>query len=186
MSNNNTAPPKNPPPRDPNATPVWSGRPSIAPYLILRAVFFLIALAILLGLELWYAGRHTLGSDLFSKFHGIPYPGEIATAVLIGLLFLGSAVRLIGLWATNRYELFQDGIYINRGIVNLENAYLAPMAFSDARLYRSWEMRIIKRGQIIVEANDGRKFTLHLIKEPLKVQYLIRETLGHPTVRTEP
>jgi hypothetical protein len=141
---------------------------------------------VLVGIELYYSGLKLFGHHIFpAKYAGVPYPVEIATAILIGIIFLVSALRLIAIWATNRYELFTDGIYFNRGIVNTENAYLSPMAFSDARLYRSWEMRIIKRGQIIVEANDGRKFYLHLIKDPLRVQYLIRETLGHPTVRTQ-
>src|SRR5579862_9180879 len=171
-------PPSKAPARDPNSKPVWSGRPSIAPYLLFRAILAAIAIAILVGLELLFSSSYGL---IPSRLFGIPYPVEIVTALVIGIIFLASALRLISLWARHRYELFTDGIYVNQGIVNLENAYLAPMAFSDARLYRSWEMRIVKRGQIIVEANDGRKFYLHLIKDPVRVQYLIRETLGHPT-----
>jgi hypothetical protein len=186
-SPNNATPPSNPPPRDPNSKPVWSGRPSIGPYVAFRAVLAIIAIVILVVLEYLFSKTKTYGHTIFSSnFHGVPYAGEIATAILIGIILLVSVLRLISIWATNRYELFNDGIYLNRGIVNLENSYLAPMAFSDARLYRSWEMRIVKRGQIIVEANDGRKFYLHLVKDPMRVQYLIRETLGHPTVRTEP
>ncbi len=185
-SPNNTNPPTSPPPRDPNAKPVWTGRPSIGPYVAFRAILALIAIVILVSLEYVFSKMKIYGHSLFSaKWHGIPYPGEIATVVIIGIILLVSVLGLIRIWATNRYELYNDGIYLNRGIVNLENAYLAPMAFSDARLYRSWEMRIVKRGQIIVEANDGRKFYLHIIKDPVRVQYLIRETLGHPTVRTQ-
>jgi hypothetical protein len=59
------------------------------------------------------------------------------------------------------------------------------MAFSDARLFRNWAMRIVNRGLIIVDANDGRKFNLLLIENAVVVQDLIRRTLAHPVVRVE-
>ncbi len=175
----------------PNSVPVWKGKPSVGPYIIFRGILALIAFGIIGILEYYYSTTGSLGRTIFPssvKLIGItlPYPVELATAIIILIIFIASSLRLVSLWATNRYELFTDGLYVNMGILNLENSYLSPMAFSDARLFRSWEMRLIHRGQIIVEANDERKFYLHIIKNPVQVQYLIRETLGHPTVRTGP
>jgi len=59
------------------------------------------------------------------------------------------------------------------------------MAFSDARLVQDLSMRMVKRGLIVVEANDGRKFSLMLVEKPQVVQELIRRTLAHPVVRVE-
>jgi hypothetical protein len=46
-------------------------------------------------------------------------------------------------------------------------------------------MRIVGRSTIVVEANDGRKFEMRMLKDGMNVQTLIRSNLSHPTVRVE-
>ena len=118
-------------------------------------------------------------------FGGVPYPAELATAALILLAYLGEVAKLALLRKRNEYKLYDDGLYIDTGIVNLENVYLSPMAFSDARLFRTLGFRIVKRGNVIVDTNDQRHFQLQLIENPVAVQDLIRRTLGHPIVRLD-
>jgi hypothetical protein len=115
----------------------------------------------------------------------IPYPVEIITTILVSLVYLGEVVHLALLRASHKYELFEDGLYVDSGIVNSQNTFVAPMAFSDARLMMPLSLRIIRRANIVVDANDERHFKLILIENPLEVQNLIRRTLGHPVVRVE-
>ncbi len=115
----------------------------------------------------------------------IPYPVELASAAIIFLVYLGEVVHLALLRARNKYVLNEDGLYVDSGIFHLQNTFLAPMAFSDARLDLPVSLRILHRGNIIVDANDNRHFKLLLIQDPETVQSLIRRTLGRPIVRVE-
>jgi hypothetical protein len=169
--------------------PVWKGRPAVGAYIIIYGVIALVIALILITAEYFMSTSFGVGHSIFpyaALFGGvtIPYPVEVVTAVIIALIFAAEVIGLAIVWATNRYELVPDGLYVNRGIVNLENSFLAPMAFSDARLIRTLGLRIAGRGLIIVDANDGRHFYLRYVKSPLDVQELIRRTLAHPTVRT--
>ena len=110
---------------------------------------------------------------------------EIATTALVLLVYLGEVIHLALLRARHKYELYEDGLYVDSGIVNLQNTFIAPVAFSDARLFMPLSLRLVGRGKIIVDANDERHFTLLLIKNPVEVQNLIRRTLAHPVVRVE-
>ncbi len=70
-------------------------------------------------------------------------------------------------------------------MVSLEDDFVSAVAFSDARLIRTLEMRIVGRAKIIIEANDERRFEMDMIKDALRVQSLIRRTLSHPTVKID-
>ncbi len=169
---------------------VWAGRPSVSVFYVLYGIFALVAIAVLVILEYWLATTMSYGRALFPSSAtldglAISYPVELITALIILVIYLGEIVRLALLRAKNKYELYEDGLYIDTGIVNLQNTFLSPMAFSDARLYRNLSMRIVNRGMIVVDANDGRKFNLLLIENPIVVQDLIRRTLAHPIVRVE-
>lgn len=59
------------------------------------------------------------------------------------------------------------------------------MAFSDARLIRTLEMRVVGRSTIVIEANDERRFEMRMIKDALRVQTLIRGISSHPTIRID-
>lgn len=59
------------------------------------------------------------------------------------------------------------------------------MAFSDARLIRTLEMRVVGRSAIVIEANDERRFQMRMIKDALRVETLIRRTLSHATVKID-
>lgn len=170
--------------------PVWHGKPAVGSYIIVYGVFALIAITILVTLEYELSLSSGITGSIFPasvRLGGavVPYPVEIATTVIIAIIFVVKVIQLAILWATNKYNLLSDGLYVSRGIVNLENSFLSPFAFSDARLIRTWSMRLLKRGLIIVDANDGRHFYLKYIKDPLQVQTLIRRTMAHPSVRTE-
>ncbi len=167
---------------------VWKGRPSIGSYAALYAIVWIVILVVLEALELWASSNLGPASSIFSaslKLGSVKIPSvfEVATAIIVVLLYLGRLVGLLLLRARNSYELRSDGLYLNRGILNLQNVFVSAMAFSDARLIRPLGMRLVGRSLIVVEANDGRKFELRLIKDGLHVQTLIRETLSHPTVR---
>ena len=171
-------------------TPVWLGRPAVGAYIIIYGVIALIVTVILSTIQYFLSTSSSAGRSIFPSavhFGGttIPYPAEIVTGVIIALIFVGKVTRLAILWATNRHQLMSDGLYASRGIITLENSFLAPMAFSDARLIRTLGLRIAGRGLIIVDANDCRHFYLQYVKNPLEVQGIIRRTLAHPTVRTE-
>ena len=159
-------------------------------FYALYGVVALVIAVILLGIELWFAGNIAIGSKIFPKsipFGGVkvPYPIEVVTFVIILIAYLGKVIQLALLRARNKYELREDGLYVDLGIVNLQNTFVAPMAFSDARLNMPLSLRIVKRGTIVVDTNDNRHFKLLLIVDPLTVQGLIRRTLGHPVVRVE-
>ncbi|MHB1868558.1 MAG: hypothetical protein ACYCPP_06385 [Nitrososphaerales archaeon] len=165
---------------------VWSGRPSVSVYYSIYGAISVIAIAILVITETWLGNYTKIGRAIFPASIGnIPYPAELATAAIFSLAYLAEAARLALLRKRNKYELYADGLYIDKGIVNLENVYLSPMAFSDARLLRPLALRVAKRGNIIVDTNDQRHFRLQLIGNPAVVQDLIRKTLGHPTVRLD-
>jgi hypothetical protein len=169
---------------------VWAGRPSVSVFYLLYGFVALILVFVLVGLEVWFASATIVGVAIFPKSiavggTAIPYPVELLTIVVILIAYLVEVIRLALLRARNKYELYEDGLYLDSGIVNLQNTFLSPMAFSDARLLRNWAMRLVNRGMIIVEANDGRKFNLLLIEKPQVVQELTRRTLAHPVVRVE-
>jgi hypothetical protein len=172
----------------PREKPIWSGRPAIGVYLGVYLLFALIFMGTLVVLELYFgtsAGSTLLPKSITIGGVSIPYPVEILTGIVILLVYFSSMIHLILLRARNKYELYVDGLTIDRGIINLENIYVAPMAFSDARLIRNWLMRLAGRGLIIVDTNDDRHFHLQLIKNPVEVKSFIRKALGHPTFRTE-
>ncbi len=178
------------PPTSEARTLVWSGRPSVSPYIAIYGIILMVILIVLVTVEflLGSSGGSPatfLPTSLTLGGFRILYPIELATAVIIILIFLGELLSLALLRARSKYELYDDGLYVNLGIINLENTFLSPMAFSDARLFRSWTMRLVHRGLIIVDANDGRHFYLRLIKDPLQVQSLIRTTLSRPRVRMD-
>ncbi len=169
---------------------IWSARPSVSVYFLLYGLISLIAIAILDLLEFWLQRSTSVGSQYIPRnitIAGttISSPLEIATTIVVLLAYFGEVIHLALLRARKRFELYEDGLYVNSGIVNLENSYLSPMAFSDARLIRTWTSRLTKRGLIIVDANDGRHFQLQLIQKPGLVQGLIRRNLGRPMVRIE-
>jgi len=179
-----------PPTAAEKVTLVWQGRPAVGRILAAYGVIALVAIVFLVTLE-WYLGNSSAaGSVIFPSSVSlsgitIPYPVEMATSIIILFLFVLKAIQYGFLRARNRYELYGDGLYINSGIVNLQNTYVAPMAFSDARLIRTWPLRVANRGLLIVDTNDSRHFHLQFIKNPLEVQSLIRRTLGHPRVRID-
>jgi hypothetical protein len=169
---------------------VWIGRPSVSVFYVLYGLVSLVIALVLVGLELWFASNTTSGSQLFpgNVVMGgllIPYPVELATAIIIFLVYLGEAAHLALLRASNKYVLREDGLYVDSGIFHLQNTFLAPMAFSDAKLDLPVSLRMLHRGNIIVDANDNRHFKLLLLRDPVTVQSLIRRTLGHPIVRVE-
>ena len=95
-------------------------------------------------------------------------PSGYRDSALILLVYLGEVIHLAVLRARHKYELYEDGLYVDSGIVNLQNTYIAPVAFSDARLIMPLSLRVLGRGKIIVDANDERHFTLLLIKNPVE------------------
>jgi hypothetical protein len=168
---------------------VWSSRPSVSIYYAIYGILALVLIAVLIFLE-FRISTTSIGSGIFPQsisFRGIvtPYPIELATAALILFIYIAEIVHLAILRASKRYSLYEDGLYLDSGIANLENTYLSSMAFSDARLFRTVWLRLAKRGNIIVDANDGRHLKLELVDRPSDVQAVIRRTLGHPTVRVE-
>lgn len=168
---------------------VWVGRPSVSVFYVLYGIVSLIIIAALVGIELWYSGN-SVGRIILPKLVALgafrmPYPVEIATVVIVLLAYFAEVLRLALLRARNKYELCEDGLYVDQGILNLQNTFVAPMAFSDARLSMPITLRLLKRGNIMVDTNDDRHFKLLLLEDPLTVQGLIRQTLGHPVVRLE-
>ncbi len=166
---------------------VWSGRPSISVYLLLYGILAAVIAAILVALEVW-AGDTVSGVFFTSVRIGalrIPDIVEVVTVLVILVFYLVQAVGLALYQYGHSYELRTDGIYVNKGIANLSNTFISAMAFSDAKLIRTLGMRIVGRSTIIIEANDGRKFELRMLKDAVNVQNLIRSNLSHPTVRVE-
>jgi len=168
---------------------VWAGRPSVSVFYFLYGIISLIAIAVLVGLELSFSGSK-IGRFVFPKVVAgagfrIPYPVEIVTIVIVLLAYLSQIIRLALLRARNKYVLCEDGLYVDHGILNLQNTFVAPMAFSDARLSMPITLRLLRRGDIVVDTNDSRHFKLLLLEDAMNVQGLIRRTLGHPVVRLE-
>ncbi|GEM_PF-1632227 len=167
---------------------LWSDRPAVGPVLIVLGMLFLLAIVILVSLE-WFLGNYVGGFTPFLPRSAqigdvvVQYPVEILTIVILLAIYLGKVIQLAFIRIRNKYELYEDGLYLQHGVLNLENSFLSPVAFSDVILYRSVWLRIVGRGNIIIHANDGRQFRLSYIKEPLKVQNLMRETLTRLRVR---
>jgi hypothetical protein len=169
---------------------VWKGRPSIGVFIALYGVLALVTMGLIAAFGIW--GSYNLPSiapilraSLRVGPVSVPYAVEIGAAIIIFLLFLVKAIRLSIFKASHLYELRVDGLRLARGLVNLEDDYISAVAFSDARLIRTLEMRIVGRGLIIIEANDERRFEMRMIKDAAKVQSLIRRTLSHPTVKID-
>ncbi|MHB8568117.1 MAG: hypothetical protein ACYC9U_13605, partial [Nitrososphaerales archaeon] len=127
---------------------VWAGRPSIGPYVAFYAMISMLIMIVLITAE-YLAGRGIARSIIPNSMTlariTIPYPLEVATAVIIVLAFLAKLISLALTRARSKYDLYDDGLYMNLGIVNLESTFLTPMAFSDARLIRTWTLRIAGR-----------------------------------------
>lgn len=175
---------------DDSAGVIWSGRPTIGVYVMLHAIVAAVAAAILVGLEVYTADRFSAVTSLFYaslKVGPVTIPDalEVVTILIVFIAFLGKLVQLVLYRAGHSYELRSDGLYLNKGIANLQNTFISAMAFSDARLVRTLGLRIIGLSSIIVEANDGRRFEMRMILEGARVQSLIRSTLSHPTVRVD-
>jgi hypothetical protein len=167
---------------------IWHGKPSIGSYIIIYGLFTIVLILILVTIEYVLSTSSSARNFLpaSARFGEIvmPDPVEIITTIIILLFFVYKLIELVIVWATNSYDLLPDGMYFNHGIINLENTFVSPIAFSDARLIRTLPLRLAARGLIIVEANDGRHLYLRYIKDPVEVQTLIRKTLAHPTVKT--
>ena len=169
---------------------VWFGRPSVSVFYLVYGIVALVIGGILVGLELWAGSRFAAGGALLPKYvtlggTTIEYPVELVTVLIVVVAYLIKAIQLVILRASHKYILREDGLYVDKGIFNLQNTFIAPMAFSDARLNLPVGLRLVRRGNIIVDANDNRHFQLLLIKDPMMVQDLIRRTLGHPVVRID-
>jgi hypothetical protein len=115
----------------------------------------------------------------------IPDALEVVTVLIVLIAFLAKLVGLVIYRAGHSFELRIDGLYVNRGIANLQNTFISAMAFSDAKLIRTLGMRIVRRSTIIIEANDGRRFEMRMLRDGNNVQALIRNNLSHPTVRMD-
>lgn len=178
------------PPKYSSGNVVWTGRPSISVYVILYGVLAAIIAGILVGLEV-YGGdsMKALSAVFFAsvKIGSFTLPDllEIGTVLIIFIIYIVQVVGLVIYKARHSYELRTDGLNVNTGIANLSNTFISAMAFSDARLIRTLGMRIVGRSTIIVEANDGRKFEMKMLKDAPSIQSLIRNNLSHPTVRLE-
>ena len=166
---------------------VWSGRPAVSVYFGIYGLVSIVLIAIFIPTELWLGDYSKLGNIVFpTRIQGtvsVRYPVELATAGLISAAYIVEVIRLTILRMRNYYALYEDGLYLDTGVVNLQNVYVSPMGFSDARLIRMWSLRIAKRGNLVVDTNDQRHFELKLLEQPAVVQALIRRTLGRPTVR---
>jgi hypothetical protein len=169
---------------------IWSGRPSIGVYLALYGVLAIVVAAVLVVLEVWVGDRITaLSGIIFASLKlgsfSIPDVLEVATILLIVVAYAAKALGLVIYRAGHSYELHTDGLYVNKGIANLQNTFISAMAFSDAKLIRTLGMRMVGRSLIVIEANDGRKFEMRMLKDGMNVQSLVRSNLSHPTVRVE-
>jgi hypothetical protein len=168
---------------------VWEGRPSIGTVLILygimAAAIAILALVAELGLAQASSATSVLTASGTVGSLTIPYALEVLTIGIILIGYLGEVIGLAIFKARNRYELRTDGLYIRTGIANLEDVFVSPMAFSDARLIRPLSARLIGRSTIVVDANDKRRFVMKFIKDGQNVQSLIRRNLAHPVVRLE-
>lgn len=169
---------------------VWAGRPSIGVYVALYGILSAIVAALLVGAEVFTGDRVPgIGGAMFASLKlgsfAIPDFVEVVTILVVLIFFLVKVVQLVIYKVGHSYELHTDGIYVNRGIANLQNTFISAMAFSDARLVRTLGMRIVGRSLIVIEANDGRKFDMRMLKDGLNVQTLIRSNLSHPTVRVD-
>lgn len=169
---------------------VWVGRPSVSVLYLLYGLISLIVVAVLVGLELLSSSYFGIAGVLFPASIAlagmtIPYPVELLTVAIVLVVYLGEVIHLALLRARHKYDLREDGLYVDSGILNLQNTFVAAMAFSDARLFMPASLRLIRRGNIVVDTNDSRHFNLFLIENPTEVQNLLRRTLGHPVVRVE-
>jgi len=169
---------------------VWIGRPSVAVFYALYGLLSIVVIGVFVGLEWWLGNNTSLGKIIFptSLIVGvrvIPYPVGLLTGAVVIIAYLAKVIQLALVRARSKYVLREDGLYVDFGILNLQNTFIAPMAFSDARLKLPVSLRIVHRGTIVVDTNDGRHFRLNLIKDSLTVQSLMRRTLGHPIVRVE-
>lgn len=169
---------------------VWSGGPAIGVYLALYGVLAIIVGAVLVGLEVWVGDTiKGLSGLVFASLKlgsfSVPDALEVVTILVIVVAYAAKALGLVIYRAGHSYELHTDGLYINKGIANLQNTFISAMAFSDAKLIRTLGMRIVGRSLIVIEANDGRKFEMRMLKDGANVQSLVRSNLSHPTVRVE-
>ena len=169
---------------------IWKGRPSIGVFVGLYGLLALITIGVIDGLAIWASFRvpslaPILRASLRFGSFSLPYAVEVAIAAVILFLFLIKVISLSIFQARHSYELRSDGLRVSRGLLNLEDDFVSAVAFSDARLIRTLEMRLVGRAKIIVEANDERRFEMDMIKDALRVQSLIRRTLSHPTVKID-
>ena len=113
--------------------PVWSASPSVSSFYGIYGLVAIIATVLSISFEAWLGVHTTIGAFVFPSTLKIgveiPYPVEIFTVALIFLIYLAEAIKLAFLRIRNKYELYDDGLYLDTGIVNLRNVYVSPNGF---------------------------------------------------------
>jgi hypothetical protein len=155
---------------------VWSGKPWVAPAVIIRTVTVFVVLILFFWLEIY-------ASVAFSNYFGLTlFAWTILAFVVIWLL---SMLRPLVFWASHTYVLRQDGIEIRSGIIRLHSFVVTPMGFGDLLVYQSVGGRIFGYGDITVNSQGERQTKLLLVRSPFAVADTIRDIMGKPLVRVD-
>ncbi len=155
---------------------VWSGKPWIAPSLIIRSVAVIVITSIVLFLE-YYMG--VLNNTLLIM------PAWFLTDIVFGILWLAAVFGLLILRASHTYILRQEGLEVKRGILRLQTFIVTPQGFGDLLVNQSVAGRILNYGDLIVDSQGEKKTRLQLVHRPNYVVDQMREIMGKPIVRIE-
>jgi uncharacterized membrane protein YdbT with pleckstrin-like domain len=155
---------------------VWHGKPWIVPVVIVRTVTVIVLSILFLTLE-FYSGGASLG------LAGLPVWAW--TLLVFIVVWLVSMLELMVFRATNTYELRQDGLEVERGILRLHSFVVTPSGFGDLLVYQSIGGRIFGYGELTVNSQGERETKLRLVRSPAEAASLIRDVMGKPIVRVE-
>jgi uncharacterized membrane protein YdbT with pleckstrin-like domain len=155
---------------------LWFGKPWVAPVAAIRTVTIFIFAILFFVLEAWTGITYVLvaGAPVF-----------LWTIVSFTVIWALSMIDLLVCWASNSYNLRQDGLEIRRGIISLHSFIVTPNGFGDLIVNQSLGGRIFGYGDLVVNSQGERATRLVLVRSPFERADAVREIMGKPIVRLE-
>lgn len=152
---------------------VWSGHPSLVPYLMAAAGSILL---IGLGALVWLLGEGIV--DV-----GFDLPGMVPWRILAGLIVLVGVVGLVGeliSWWSRLYVVTTEEVYRKHGIVSRKVTNLSHGQIQNTTFSQSILGRLLSYGNVKIDTagGDGAEVVFKNVGDPESVVSRITKHLG--------